>query len=108
VLDARAVHDRGGFPTASFLIAFRPGFTPGARLAGALVTPSASKGTHGYLPDVAEMRSSFFVAGPGIPAHRSLGTIDMRDIAPTLAALLGVALSSAEGSNLLSTRAAVR
>jgi predicted AlkP superfamily pyrophosphatase or phosphodiesterase len=108
VLDARAVHERGGFPTASFLVAFRPGFTPGARLGGALVTPSASKGMHGYLPDIREMRSSFFVTGPGIPAHRSLGAIDMRDIAPTLAGLLGIALPSAEGTNLLSTRTAVR
>jgi len=46
------------------------------------------------------MNSSFFIAGPGIAAGRDLGQIDMRDIAPTLAALLGVTLPSAEGHRL--------
>ena len=57
-------------------------------------------GTHGYAPDVAEMNSSFFIAGPGIGVNRNLGQIDMRDIAPTLAGLLRVPLPSAEGRNL--------
>lgn len=47
------------------------------------------------------MNSSFVLQGPGIPAGRSLGIIDMRDIAPTLAALLGVKLAAAEGRDLL-------
>jgi hypothetical protein len=34
---------------------------------------------HGYLPDLAEMNSTFLIAGPGILAGRSLGSIDMRD-----------------------------
>jgi hypothetical protein len=45
------------------------------------------------------MNSSFFIAGPGIASRRDLGQIDMRDIAPTLAELLGVPLPSAEGRN---------
>jgi hypothetical protein len=47
------------------------------------------------------MRSSFFIAGPGVPAGKSLGEVDMRDIAPTLAAILGVRMPRAEGRNLL-------
>jgi hypothetical protein len=35
-----------------------------------------------------------------VRAGLDLGRIDMRDIAPTLAALLGVSLSTAEGRNL--------
>jgi hypothetical protein len=41
------------------------------------------------------MHASFFIAGPGIAAGRNLGVIDMRQIAPTLASLLGVRLPSA-------------
>ena len=49
------------------------------------------------------MDSSFFIIGPGIQAGRNLGRIDMRDIAPTLAKLLGVSLPQAEGQDLFKT-----
>jgi hypothetical protein len=51
---------------------------------------------HGYSPDQREMRSSFFLIGPSVPAGRSLGEIDMRRIAPTLAKILGASLPAAE------------
>jgi hypothetical protein len=43
------------------------------------------------------MRSAFFVMGSGVNPGRSLRDIDMRDIAPTLAKLIGLHLSRAEG-----------
>jgi hypothetical protein len=46
------------------------------------------------------MRASFFLAGPGIAQHRDLGLIDMRQIAPTVAAILKVALPSAKAAVL--------
>ena len=51
---------------------------------------------HGYVPERAEMRSSFFIVGPHIPAGKSLGEIDMRQIAPTLADVLHLQLAGAE------------
>jgi hypothetical protein len=42
------------------------------------------------------MKSSFFLIGPHVPAGRSLGEIDMRQIAPTLASILHVSLKDAE------------
>jgi hypothetical protein len=42
------------------------------------------------------MRSTFILVGPGIPANHSLGNIDMRSIAPTLASLLKLLLPAAE------------
>jgi hypothetical protein len=53
------------------------------------------------------MESSFFIAGPGIP-HGNLGRIDMRDIAPTLAGVLGLSLTKSEGKVLLRTDAATK
>lgn len=97
IVPAEELHARGGFPEADFLVALRPGFVTGENLAGELVTPSTSyHGMHGYWPDFPEMNASFFVLGPGIPKARSLGVIDMRAIAPTLAKILGVQLSAAE------------
>jgi hypothetical protein len=95
------LHARGGFPGAAFLVALRPGFVTGDAVSGEIVTPSASfRGMHGYWPDQPEMNASFFLLGPGIPAARSLGLIDMRAIAPTLAQILGLRLPSAEARSL--------
>jgi predicted AlkP superfamily pyrophosphatase or phosphodiesterase len=101
ILDAPKLRSEGGFPEASFYVTLRPGFTTGGAMTGPLMTPSTVRGMHGYLNTLPEMRASFFIAGPGIPAGKSLGEVDMRDIAPTLAALLGVSLPKAEGRNLL-------
>ena len=47
------------------------------------------------------MDASFFITGPGVPAGKNLGRIDMRDIAPTIAALMGVGLPQGEGRDLI-------
>src|SRR5215471_2533842 len=88
-----------GFPEAAIVVTLRPGFRLGSKLQGPVTAAVRPGGTHGYAPDVADMNSSFFIAGPGI-ARLDLGQIDMRDIAPTLASLLGVSLPSAEGRKL--------
>ena len=101
VLGADELHARGGFPNASFLIGCKPGWFVGSGYDGAVVTKTNRFGTHGHLPDLPELRAAFFFVGPGVPSARSLGLIDMRDIAPTVARRLGLALPSAEGKSLL-------
>jgi hypothetical protein len=100
IIPEAELHARGGFPDAAFLLALRPGFVTGENVSGDLVTATKTKGTHGYWPDLPAMNSSFFLIGPGIPAAHSLGPIDMRAIAPTLAQFLGVALPAAEAAPL--------
>ena len=102
VVDGAGLEALNGFPTASFVIGLRPGFKVGSALTGAIVRPAvAPGGTHGYLPGPRDMESSFFIVGDGIPAGRNLGQIDMRDVAPTLAARLGVVLPRAQGRDKL-------
>ena len=101
VLDAEDLHKRGGFPNASFLVNMKSGFSVTGSLEGPLVSKGKVGGTHGELPDMPDLRSSFFLVGPGVPASRSLGVIDMRDIAPTLARLAGLYLPTADGKDLL-------
>jgi predicted AlkP superfamily pyrophosphatase or phosphodiesterase len=101
VLDAEELHERGGYPDASFFLSLKPGWRTGASLTGPLIDKVKPGGTHGELPDVPELRASFFVVGPGVPAGKNLGLIDMRDVAPTLAKEAGLALPSAEGKALL-------
>ncbi len=87
----------GGYAEAALLIEVRPGFRmiPGSD--GDLVVPSPQKGAHGYTPDYPGQRASFLAVGPDIPAGRDLGEVRMIDIAPTLAAQLGLVLPDADG-----------
>jgi len=97
VLDHNAVAALGGFPDAPLAITFKRGYCNGAALSGPLVTDSEDKGAHGYNPATTpEMRSSFFVTGQGIAHGKDLGVIDMRQIAPTIAQVLGVSLPTAK------------
>ena len=100
VLTTKDLRARGGFPTASFVVGLKPGWQLASGFTGGLVTKSAG-GQHGHLPDVPDLQASFFLVGPGVPAGRSLGIVDMRDIAPTLARRTGLTLPSADGRNLL-------
>ena len=99
VLRAGQFHSLGGFPQAAFLIGLKPGYRLGAQTTGPLVVPAKAGGMHGYLPEHREMNAAFFIAGAGVPAGRSLGEIDMRDIAPALAGLLGIPLPTADSKS---------
>jgi hypothetical protein len=101
VLDGNELHKRGGYPTASFFVSLKPGWRTGYALDGPELTKTKLGGTHGELPDVPDLRAAFFLVGPGVPAGRDLGLIDMRDIAPTLAHEVGLAMPTADGANRL-------
>ena len=101
VLEADQLHKRGGYPTASFFVSLKPGWKTGSSLTDPLLMKVKLGGTHGELPDVPDLRASFFLVGPGVAAGKSLGLMDMRDIAPTLAHAAGLRLPSADGKNLL-------
>ena len=49
-----------------------PGYVTG--ISGPLVTPVPGTGTHGYLPDLLEMRSSFFLIGRSLPQAERLAS----------------------------------
>jgi predicted AlkP superfamily pyrophosphatase or phosphodiesterase len=86
----------GGLPNAESIVSMAPGYELGYQFAPPLVTAGTNGGMHGYPPDRPEMRSSFFLTGPGIARNKSLDRIDMRSIAPTLARAMGTTLPTAE------------
>jgi predicted AlkP superfamily pyrophosphatase or phosphodiesterase len=109
VVEGAELEALGGFSTAAFVVGLKPGFRTGGAVTGAVVRPAASAGgAHGYLPGPRDMESSFFIVGEGVPAGRNLGLMDMRDVAPTVAALLGVTLPRAQGRNALGSRLPMR
>jgi predicted AlkP superfamily pyrophosphatase or phosphodiesterase len=91
----------GGFPQAALLVAMRPGYRLGDRADGVLLRSGPPEGTHGYLPEDPSMDAVFLIAGPTVAAGLELGRIDMRDVAPTLAGVLGIELPAAEGQDRL-------
>lgn len=102
VLEGDDLHARGGYPTTSFFVGLKPGWKNGYVLTGPVVESLKKPGgTHGALNDLPELRSSFFVVGPGVPAGKKFELIDMRDIAPTLAGLAGLKMPSADGKALI-------
>ena len=99
-IEAIIPHDQlaslGGVSDAVFVISLRAGYSTGDALSGPLVIDTPGRGTHGYNPvTTPEMRSSFFATGLGVARGKDLGLVDMRQIAPTLAGILGVSLPTA-------------
>ena len=86
----------GGLSQAESMISMAPGYELGYQFTDPLVTPGTNGGMHGYPPDRPEMRSSFFLIGPSVVHGKSFNQIDMRNIAPTLAHIMGTKLPDAE------------
>jgi len=96
VLERDAIKQRGAFPEAAFLIVMKLGYYALADATSPLSSDvQGTLGSHGFSPEYPEMRAAFFIAGSGIAHGRDLGLIDMRQVAPTVAQLLGVRLRQA-------------
>lgn len=87
----------GAWPQAAFAINAAPGWAMGRAAAGPATRPSVLKGMHGQLPDRPDLAGIFVISGPGIPRGRWLDTIQLIDVAPTLASLAGVKMPQATG-----------
>jgi predicted AlkP superfamily pyrophosphatase or phosphodiesterase len=90
---------RGSHPDAAFGFDMIDGFYTGGGH-DALVTPSGSKGGHGFEPERQALHASLIMADPAVRARGSLGVVRMTQIAPTVASVLGVSLSPAAGRPL--------
>lgn len=87
----------GGSSAASYVLFFKPGFEAAKSPAQPLTGPSLVKGMHGYDPAFQEMRSTFIASGGPVKATGALSDMDMRQIAPYVAGLLGVQLPKPPG-----------
>ena len=100
ILDDAAIRELGGAPTATFWVTMRAGFMLSPTLQPSIVSVVSARGAHGHAPTLPEVAATFMIAGEGIAAGRSLGAIDMRSIAPTLAHVMGLPFPSAEAAAL--------
>lgn len=91
-LPTRAVSDQA----PDLVLTATPDYMFSKESDGDFVTP-ATGGTHGFINTDAKMQSIFIAWGAGIRRGVRLDTISNLDVAPTLAALLGLELKSAKG-----------
>ncbi len=94
VLDAAAIAKLGGDPDSHFMIQFEPGWQGEIDPAKPLLSPTKYKGTHGYSSALPQMKTSFLIEGAGLKKKGDLGAIDIRQVAPTLAGILGVSIKA--------------
>ena len=107
VIDQAALARDGVDPRAALALAAEPGITFSADIDGPALK-AARGGAHGYYPDFAEIRTGFIAAGAGIAHHGPIDRLRLEDVAPTVAALLGIPLPGAEGVALPGVVAAPR
>ena len=80
----------GGPNGGDLYLSLAPGYDVSASTRGAVVEEIPPRGVHGLDPERRELQAGFVIAGPGVAAGVSLGPIRQIDVAPTLAALLGL------------------
>jgi predicted AlkP superfamily pyrophosphatase or phosphodiesterase len=85
---------------ADLVLSAKSGYSFSDSLGGnLLVTPKTDtvKGTHGYDPNQPGMHGTFVAWGAGIKAGAKAGTMSNTDVAPTMAALLGLKIPDTDG-----------
>jgi len=82
------------------VLSAKPGYMFGNESEGVFITHTPAAGTHGYLNTDPQMQAIFIAWGAGIPKGIRLGEISNLDVAPTLAALLGIEMKGVKGHAL--------
>jgi predicted AlkP superfamily pyrophosphatase or phosphodiesterase len=103
LLDPQAAPELGLAPAGGALFAVAThGYTLSESTAGPEVEAIEPKGTHFQEPERREMLAAILFSGPGVAPGVDLGTIRHIDVAPTLAALLGIPPPAQAQGRLLS------
>lgn len=96
VVEREELQRSGADARASLALVAEPGLGFVGASRGAPLKPQRG-GAHGYAPDLVAVRTGFVAAGAGLSGTGNLPLLHLEDIAPTVAALLGLALPDAEG-----------
>lgn len=101
VFTGEELQKTGGYRNSFLAVTLKSGYTLGGNQTGAWLTSSGNtRGMHGFLPGDPMMEASFVAFGPGIRKEH-LGKHRLVDVAPTVAALLGLPVVPTEGEDIL-------
>ncbi len=85
---------------ADMVLAAKDGYSFSGGTQGEVVKDVDGTGSHGFLNTEPEMNAIFVAWGRGIRKGTQLGTIRNVDVAPTIAALLGIEMTGIDGKTL--------
>ena len=97
----------GADPEAPLALAAAPGVNMGGETGGADVFPGTG-GTHGYFPSLPQVHTGFVAWGAGVGSGGVVSRMDLTDVAPVIAALLGLDFNAPDGvlpTGILATEA---
>ena len=98
LIPADHLAELGGPPGAAFYLEGGPGVMLSSSFHPAFLERRASlRGNHGGLPDDLDLATGLVCAGAGIRVGVMLDTVNLVDIAPTIAALLGMPFPDTDG-----------
>jgi predicted AlkP superfamily pyrophosphatase or phosphodiesterase len=103
IIDRKQIDKVGGNPEVALALSGENGASFGNAVKGEAVKPGHG-GAHGYYPDFQEIRTGFVACGPGIQKGAVIAEMNLRDITPALAKLLGLSMPVVDGkipANLL-------
>jgi len=101
IVSADEMIERGGDPQAWFGLDARPGYVFLDGAFGPFLSASPVRGAAGRLAEDRPGSPGFVAFGQGVRQAVRVPELDQRDVAPTLAELLGFPLESAEGHPLI-------
>ena len=82
------------------LLSAKQGYLFGDATTGNVISPSKDRGAHGYLSGDSSMQAIFIASGAAIKKGVRLPQVCNVDVAPTIAALLGLDMKSASGHTI--------
>lgn len=89
IIERKQLDQIGADPHAALAITGLSNATIGGAVTGAVVKP-AKGGTHGYYPDFKEIQTGFVAYGPGLSKGVIINEMNLTDVAPVIAQLLGL------------------
>lgn len=91
IIDREGLRTLEADPDAELMIEAAPGYAFSDRLEGPIISDTPKdRATHGYLPTHPGMEAMFIATGPDIAPGKNLGRISLKQIAPTLARVMGL------------------
>ena len=82
------------------LLSAKQGYLFGDATTGDVISPSTDRGAHGYLSDDSSMQAIFIASGAAITKGVRLSQVSSEDVAPTIAALLGLDMKNASSRTI--------
>jgi predicted AlkP superfamily pyrophosphatase or phosphodiesterase len=95
VIEGEELRKSGADSNAVLALAAEKGYAFSGSISGEVVKASRG-GSHGYFPDFADIQTGFIGSGSGLRKGVELSVIEMVDIAPLIAKLLGLDFKKAD------------